>query len=168
MISKTRYIIFSLIGGFFFIVDQNIKWWTLHSSTQPKIFFNLFGWYPFHNPGIAFGIPIPSFIVMALTLPVLAGLLFVLIKQGRLVFLKQNITSSSSDFFTWLSALLVFTGALSNFIDRILYNFTIDYFLVFTGIINLADVLIVSGFVLYFFRALKNRKVINNSLGIKD
>ena len=46
--------------------------------------------------------------------------------------------------------MLVFTGALSNLIDRMVYGYTVDYFLILTGVINLADVMIVAGFVIYF------------------
>ena len=44
-----------------------------------------------------------------------------------------------------LSLILIISGALSNFIDRILFGATIDYIRIFTGVINLADVMIVVG-----------------------
>ena len=51
---------------------------------------------------------------------------------------------------TWAMT-LIFAGALSNFFDRVFIRATVDYFLLLTGIINLADVLIVVGFVLYLY-----------------
>ena len=48
------------------------------------------------------------------------------------------------------SLIPVLAGALSNLIDRIVYGHTVDYVLIFTGVINLADVMIVGGFVVYF------------------
>jgi len=38
---------------------------------------------------------------------------------------------------------------VSNFFDRLAYRQTIDYLRLFTGVVNLADALIVVGFVVY-------------------
>jgi lipoprotein signal peptidase len=43
---------------------------------------------------------------------------------------------------------LIVAGAISNFVDRVLWGATIDYLRVLTGVINLADCVIVVGVVL--------------------
>ena len=44
----------------------------------------------------------------------------------------------------------ILLGAISNFLDRIIYGRTVDYLLIFTGVINIADVMIALGFVVYW------------------
>ena len=46
---------------------------------------------------------------------------------------------------------ILLVGAISNLLDRIIYHQVIDYFLIGTAIINLGDVLIVGGLVIYLF-----------------
>ena len=61
---------------------------------------------------------------------------------------------------------LIFFGALSNLFDRLLYHHTVDYLLIFTAVINLADVMIVGGFVIYFLMIkseARNTKIETNS-----
>ena len=44
---------------------------------------------------------------------------------------------------------MLLAGAISNLLDRIIYHQVIDYFLIGTAIINISDLLIVGGLVIY-------------------
>lgn len=98
-----------------------------------------FGLEQFHNVGIAFNIPLPLWLILPLTLIFLIVLFW---------WVKQNARPS------WAYAAIAL-GALSNAFDRIFYNYTVDYWRILTGIINLADILIVVG-LLFLLRKKNN------------
>ncbi|MBI5221719.1 MAG: signal peptidase II [Candidatus Magasanikbacteria bacterium] len=126
-------------GGFFlFLIDRLLKFLAENIFTDQKIFLKIFGWNPYRNPGIAFNLPLPNWLSIALTVPILLIIIFLLIKFYQ----NQNFLY----LFVGLSA--IFWGALSNLIDRLFFHSTIDYWLLGTGLINLSDLLIISGFVI--------------------
>jgi lipoprotein signal peptidase len=141
------------IGGVFLLVDRFFKWQAFHTWYQTKLIGRFFGWEPFLNNGIAFGIQIPQLIIIFSTVPILIGVVFLLWREWQKAGERGNNLA-------WWGLYLVFLGALSNWYDRVVYGSTVDYFRLVTGIINLADVLIVSGFVLYFFSIKKKKKKI--------
>lgn len=129
------------IGGFFlFILDQTTKYLALKIFTVNHLWLNILGWHPFKNSGIAFSLPLPNIFTVALTIPTM-----VIIS----VFLWR-FKSSQKDFYYFSGLCLIFWGAISNLLDRVIYKTTIDYFLIGTGVINLADILIISGFIIIF------------------
>ncbi len=134
---KTAYLFF--IGGLFFILDQTLKYFSHNIWTEKNLLSKFFGWYPFENTGVAFGIPVPSFIIIVLSLIILF----------LLIYLLKN--SSPDNHLYRLGLLLIIFGATSNLLDRILFGFTTDYLLILTSVINLADVMIVTGFTLFIF-----------------
>lgn len=148
MNQKLRHLIILLLGGVLFFFDRWLKWQTLHDWSSSNLINKWFGWYPFPNYGIAFSLPVPGWLQIALTVPVLVAII---------VFFVKNISSSEPKLLKTLAFTLVFTGALSNLIDRVLYNFTVDYWLIVTSIINLADVLVVVGFLIYFLQIKKQK-----------
>jgi lipoprotein signal peptidase len=127
------------VGGLFFIVDQLLKYFSRNIWPTKKLLFNCFGWYPFKNTGVAFSVPLPQFIIITLSLLILL----------LLVYLLKN--SKKNTFAYRLGLILIIFGAASNLIDRILFSYTADYVLILTGVINLADIMIVSGFGLFVF-----------------
>lgn len=127
------------IGGLFFIIDQTLKYFSLTTWSQKKLPFKFFGWHPFKNTGVAFGIPVPQIIIITLSLIIIFLLLYLLKNSKQNTFLDK------------LGLILIIFGATSNLIDRLLFGFTIDYFLILTGVINLADVMIVVGFIFFAF-----------------
>ncbi len=129
--------------GFFLAADQLFKWLATNSWQTTNLINRFVGWDPFYNPGVAFGIPIPNSLILALTAPIL-GIL------GAVLYKKYSAADGSSTEFLALSAL--FFGALSNAIDRTLYHHTVDYIRIIISIFNIGDVLIVTGFVLYFWK----------------
>lgn len=148
MLKLTRQSIVFIGGFFLFLTDRIFKFLSENIFTTQKIFFKIFGWNPYRNPGIAFNLPLPNLVSITLTIPILLIIIFLLIK----FFKNQNTLY----LFVGLSA--IFWGALSNLIDRIFFQSTIDYWLLGTGLINLSDLLIISGFVIIllptkFFRS---------------
>lgn len=134
--------IFSLIA-IFFILDRLLKKISLHDQAQREIFGNVFKFSFTANKYMAFSLPIGGLFLIILVGGILLFFLFYLI----FLFYKKRY----KEFFGFLA---VFLGALSNFIDRIVYSFVVDYFdLIYFTVFNLADVLIFLGsiFLIYFY-----------------
>ncbi len=101
-----------------------------------------FAFERFHNPGIAFGLPIPLWLVLPLTLIFLIALV---------VWTRSSLTTSSM--VVRISLVMIFLGALSNAFDRVTYGYTIDYLRLINAIINLADIMIIAGIIgIYFIK----------------
>lgn len=143
---KVHFLAF-LSSGLFLFLDQTIKYFYFHHQT--------FSWYIvkpwigleyFENPGVAFGIPIPNGVTLFYTpLVLLAILLFIF---------KKNVSPK-----VFFALALLFCGALSNFIDRIFFTFTLDYIRVITSVLNIADIMIVVGALLLVLDGLKQNKL---------
>ena len=144
MQKKRVHILIALVTGLFFLLlDQFLKYQSLHDWSQTHSANKFLGWQPFLNPGVAFGIPLPNIITVIFSIFVLIILIYLVTKKSSTV--------------SWITALiLIISGALSNLIDRLMYAHTIDYLLILTGIINLADILIVLGFILFFISNYKS------------
>ena len=144
MKKKSYLLFYNLIGIFLLLLDQSLKFF---SRNNPKYYFyiwkNLIGWEYLPNYGIAFSLPIPNLITIILTPLIILLLIYYFYKKKN----KTNLFYLSSSF--------IIFGAISNYIDRILFSFTIDYFRFFTGVINLADVMIVLGGILLLFVSYK-------------
>ncbi len=90
----------------------------------------------FKNPGVAFGLPLPNWLLVVGT-PIL---LFFL---GWQLYKKLNHPKSLPlELFGYI---LVIAGALSNYYDRFVYEITVDYLRLLYSVINLADVMIIMG-----------------------
>jgi len=126
------------------IIDAVAKWWAIghfgpaNSNTIPAIFA-----FALHkNPGIAFDIPVPFFIILPLTLAiiVLFGSYF-----GRVAVIKNELVET-------LACFMVCLGALGNFFDRFINGFTTDYLIIFhTSAINISDLLILLGMLCFLW-----------------
>lgn len=136
---KNRPLIIFLGGFLFFCLDQIIKQLSLRVFTHKHLLFKIFGWNPFLNHGIAFGLPFPNILTIIFTIIILCILVFVLVKHTEI--------KNGNQIFIGLT--LIFWGASSNLLDRLIYKNTIDYILIGTGIINLADIIITLGFIVY-------------------
>ncbi len=155
MLNKNRAWILLVMGsGFFVALDQFLKFQSRHAWNSPHLLSSFFGWQPFLNPGVAFGLPLPNWLVILLTLPILALLSWQLLCPSLST---STETLNLKTYFLKCAPLAgLLSGALSNLFDRILYQHTVDYWLVVTAIINLADILIVVGGVLYYFQISRN------------
>lgn len=143
---KNHLRLYFLLSGFLFTLDQILKYFAQNNQTfHFYIIKPWLGWEYFPNLGIAFGLPIPQIIILILTPIILLTLGFWWSKNKH----KTNIF--------YLGICLVFAGAISNLIDRIVFSITIDYFRVFTSVMNLADIIIVVGAILLLSKATKNK-----------
>ncbi len=126
----------AILGGIFLLLDQGLKYLAnTYPSFSLYIWKPWFGWEFFPNPGIAFSLPFPQFILIIGTPIVLFWLYYIIIKEEK----KNRLAMPGLIFIVY--------GALSNFIDRLMFGYTIDYLRIFTGIINLADIMIIIGVV---------------------
>ena len=133
----TKYITPLITSGVILLSDQFLKYFArTHQAFTYYVGTKWLGWEYLANTGVAFSIPLPSLIAI-LTTPFIIAILLIAWHRNR----------DKKRLFHFGMALIIF-GAVSNFIDRLAFGFTIDYLRVFTGVINLADVMIVGGMVL--------------------
>jgi lipoprotein signal peptidase len=129
---------------FLSVLDACMKWAAiLHAQpANARSLPALFAFALHKNPGIAFDIPVPFFVILPLTLfiIVLFGAYF-----GREAFAREQYAEA-------LGCTMVCFGALGNFLDRVANGFTTDYFIIGrTSAINISDVLILIGMVLFLW-----------------
>lgn len=146
MTNQIRKIIIVISGFFLFFVDRFFKYLSLNNPEE-YLLTNWLGWMPFKNPGIAFSLPLPSNLSIAISIPILLAIVY---------FILHNNKNESVEIFE--SLIILFIGALSNLWDRIYYRVTLDYFLIGTSVINLADIMILLGIGYLFFSSLVNKK----------
>lgn len=136
-------------SGFLFALDQVCKY-----IARTNKDFNWYaidpwlGWEYFANTGIAFSLPFPQLLLIGITPLILLWFFIVLKKQAK-----------QSPLLLFALCLIMF-GAVSNLIDRMLFNVTIDYIRIATGILNIADIMIAAGVGIIVFKeigATKNK-----------
>ncbi len=140
------------LSGLFLIFDQSLKYFALQNFDSAHTYLGFFGWKPFLNPGVAFSLPVPQPIILLFTIPVLIFL-------ACLILRAWNSKTAPPTHVLGLS--LVFFGALSNLIDRLIFKHTVDYLLLYTGVFNVADLMIIAGFLLYLWISTKKRDAQN-------
>ena len=143
MKTRTKNIIIVALGLFFLFLDRLLKIIAINNLGKNILYKNLIGFEPYLNPGVAFSIPLPNFVT------IIFSLLIIFLLIALAYFQPQKYFSAIS---------ISIFGAVSNLTDRIIYTHTIDYFRIFTSIINLADVLIVIGFILLFLKTTQIKK----------
>lgn len=129
---------YPLLASFCLIlIDQLAKWLAL-SKPQFSIYLvePWLGWELFKNPGVAFGLPLPNWLLIIGT-PLL--LLFLVLHASK----RFHHPKTSSVEIT--GYILIVTGAVSNYFDRVVYGVTIDYLRLLYSVINIADITIVLG-----------------------
>lgn len=137
---KNWLVSFTLVGFFITVLDQLIKWWTVANPSISKYLIEPWlGWELFLNPGVAFGLPLPNWLLVVSTPFLLLGLVLYTTKK------YQSPKTSGQEI---AGLVLIIFGALSNYIDRVIRTSTIDYIRILYSIINLADILIVFGLLL--------------------
>lgn len=138
-----------ITSGLFLLVDQLLKWQATHNWQTPHLLFPHVGWELFLNTGAAFSLPINNKPILFFTLIIISLITYLLIKE-----LKKEQPSQP----LLLAWSIILSGALSNLLDRILHSYVIDYLVLGTAIINLADILIVSGLLIYSTALLREKK----------
>ncbi|MFB6181305.1 MAG: signal peptidase II [Candidatus Magasanikbacteria bacterium] len=144
-LKKTRPSYYLLVGGVFLIIDQFLKFLArTHTNYSYYLYKPWVGWEYFENTGIAFGLNIPTWFLIIITPIILVLFVHLFLEKSFLA--KTGILS------------LLLPGAISNFIDRILFGVTIDYLRFFTTLFNIADVLIISGILILIFHYLNKEE----------
>lgn len=149
MIPKNRLLAYTL-GGFLFCFDQTFKYLARTNPENILVWKKIIGWEYYENTGVAFNLPLPNSLVVFATPIIIFGIISFLLKKKNKNFLYSPGTP------------LIILGAISNYIDRIIFGFTIDYVRILTSIINMADIMIVVG-VLFFLLESKKSKIEPNS-----
>lgn len=131
---KNKYFLFAVIF-FTFILDRLFKYLVLHKEGYIVI-KNLLVIDYFANWGIALSLPVSRFVIY----PVIIMILFV-------VFYFLFVSLKKNDYLLVWSTALIFSGALSNLIDRFRFGHVVDYFnfACWFPVFNWADVMIVAG-----------------------
>jgi lipoprotein signal peptidase len=139
--------IFTVVGsGVLFSLDRLCKYFAFnYQSASWYLIEPWLGWEYFANTGIAFSLPFPQLLLLGITPLILLWFFLVLKKQIR----EQPLL--------FFSLCLIAFGAISNFIDRMLYGITIDYIRIATGILNIADLMIAIGIAIIFLVNLKRK-----------
>lgn len=146
MTALPRPLLLSLCGVLLLIADQILKYLARSNPTFTHYLIKPYlGWEYFGNPGVAFSLPIPNAVLVIATPLIILGLALWLIKKQ-----KDQIFS--------LGLILIIAGAVSNFIDRVIFGITIDYLRLLTGVLNLADIVIVTGAILLIVSAQKLKR----------
>lgn len=120
-----------------FVLDRMAKWYFAGAGINVSL--PVIGDYFYlafvANPGIAFGIALADWIIIALTVVIMAYLVHLLLEAMR-----------NQDWLAILSILLILAGASSNLLDRIFYGAVIDYLVISNlTVFNLADAMISVG-----------------------
>jgi len=127
--------------------DQLLKLWVIKKGGFFIIrdFFDI-GFYK--NYGIAFGIPLPYYILFPL---VVVALVLII---GRY---WKELTQGNN--WVWLACSLIIGGALSNIFDRLYWGYVVDFIhFSFGSTFNVADVMIVTGVLVLLWVELRWRK----------
>ncbi len=134
---KVHLLIAPAIGGLFLIADQILKYIAeYHQNLSYYYIKPWLGWEYLKNPGVAFGIPIPHYVIIPLS--------FLILFIGFLYLSK----SEKKTILSFYALAFIASGAISNLIDRIVYSATIDYIRILGSVINMADILIILGVLL--------------------
>lgn len=135
-----------LIFIFGVILDRVTKIWALnrlYSGKEIVVIKDFFSFAYLENRGAAFGILQNKIIFLVIiTLVVVIGIVYFLIKYKP----KSKVLR--------ISLALIISGALGNLIDRVFYNFVVDFILLhykdvyYYPTFNVADMLVVIGTIL--------------------
>lgn len=136
-------------SGLFLLLDQFLKWQATHSWRTSRLLSPHFGWELFLNTGAAFSLPVGNKLIIFFTAIIMALVGYLLIKE------LKKITPDTLLLFAWS---LILGGAISNLADRIIHTYVIDYFVLGTAIINVADIMIVLGLGIYMAKLYQTKK----------
>lgn len=124
---------------FFFILDRLFK--NLALAHFARAVGSPASFILFMNHGVAFSLPVPAVLFWPAAVLALLAIVTYFILSFR-----QDPAAAAALFF-------VIVGALSNLIDRLHYNATVDYFLFFQrSAVNIADGMVIGGLLFLLLR----------------
>jgi len=150
---SNRYLQLFLISNLLIILDQYTKMWVVTHIPQGhfiSVLENLLAITHIRNPGVAFGLFAEGSSDLKIYIFVGFSLIAII---AILIFYHQN---PSHNLMVRWALILIFSGAIGNLIDRVLYHEVIDFIDIFFGsyhwpAFNIADSCITIGVVLMFF-----------------
>ena len=147
-------ILILLIPTLIFALESFIKYYLILNKI-PKSGFYFFGRLFqigfFTNINLAFGLPLPQFLIIIFVIIILLALCYF----WWFSLFKTNIWQI-------FALSLIILGALSNVLDRLIFGFVIDYVNIFIWpVFNLADCMIVVGVLTYILSLFKLKKNLN-------
>lgn len=138
------WLIFSPVFFVLLAADQVTKAWALENLKLGS--GDNFGFALAYNEGVAFGIPIPTWLIFALTCFFLIGAIWFVAKE-KLWRDKWHLAALA----------LLFSGGIGNLIDRVRFGYVVDFLKIYWWPnFNLADVFIVAAVLMLSWSLLKN------------
>jgi signal peptidase II len=134
MSEKNARLMIIISGGIFLLLDRLLKWAAQNLWVQNHFVSSFLGWHPFHNSGIAFGLPVANSYTVAISALLITGMLVLAASAWK-----------NNKILLLLGWIYLIGGAISNLIDRIACGYVIDYLFILTGYINIGDIMIASG-----------------------
>ena len=137
-----------------FLTDRVLKYSALRAPSEGLFVFKneiaQIGFKYSANPGMAFGIPMPNYLIIAASVVIIGAVIWWMarLKSPRANDVREGLAKARFPFIRFKNSKLLLAillaGALSNLFDRIAYGHVIDYFYVsFYSTFNLADAMIV-------------------------
>ncbi len=124
-------------GIFLYLLDRLIK---IGFMKLPERFGSFLDFLPlqvdlYTNQGISFGLKLPHFVIILASVAIMGIVIWYLVDAYK----RKN-------FFHVFAWSVIIVGGLSNFYDRVVYGYVIDWLIVpWNAVINLADVYITIG-----------------------
>ncbi len=138
--STRTHLLMTLTAGAVFVLDQLIKKWLVASQMSWQAPWQWLSVRMSTNEGIAFSVPFPRTLLIALSFAILAAALGWWVKN-------DHKTTAAA-----LALGLFIGGALGNLLDRLIRPGVIDYLNILTGSFNLADAAIIAGLFVIIFQ----------------
>lgn len=154
LIRKYGIFLINIILALSFVVDRIFKDYIVYKLPEKGVFIfsnslGNIGLRLSKNFNAAFSIKIPEYIFYTLIGVLVGYILILLIKSYR-----------SKIFFDSIFYILIFLGAISNLIDRIIYGYVVDYIeILIWPVFNIADTLIVIGVGMWGYRIFRNPEI---------
>lgn len=127
--------LFIFFAVFFICFDRYLKYIALHTNINFNILGNILRFNFAPNYNIAFSLPLGGLFLNILIPVIMVGLVFFIIRMIKTRELLDTV-----------AMLIIIFGALSNYADRLLYGYVVDYFdLKYFTVFNVADAMIVLG-----------------------
>ncbi len=131
-----------------FAVDRLLKLFALHSLPPEGVFLisNLLGLQLFKNHGLAFGIPLDRILLLTASIVVITVL-------------AVRVARRRSYYRDLLPMILLVLGAASNFFDRAVYGYVVDYLKIGPiSFVNIADGMVILGLLFLLFQRKSGQK----------
>ncbi len=138
-----------IIIAIFFLFDRYLKFISLQTKNEFHIIKNVLSFTLTKNYQIAFSLKVFSPEILT----IITGIIILLLLFYLFYLNKNNFSKSIK-----LSLLAIILGAFSNWIDRFIFGFVIDYLEIFKlSVLNLADILISFGTIYLLFYTYKKK-----------